>query len=80
MVEQLPGRLVGPVDVLDHQHEGAVLGGYRQQRGDRLEQPQLRLGRIRRFLRRRSAAELGKDLAELRAHGPEPLRELVDVD
>src|SRR6266849_3065453 len=43
MVEKLTRRGVGPVDVLDHEDEPAICRRNREERDDRLEEPELRL-------------------------------------
>ena len=79
VVEQLPGRRIRPVNVLDHQQEGALARGQRQQGDDRLEEPQLRLGGVGGSLRRIASPHLGKELCELREPGAESIGEPILV-
>ena len=66
------------MNVLDHQQEAPLGCGDRQERNDRLEEAQLRLsGVVRRV--GATGAELREELRELRAGGPEALRERLGV-
>ena len=71
VVEELARRAVRPVDVVEHEEQASILGPQLQQRHDRLEEPQLRLGGI--ALRRAGWAvrELREELCQLAGRGPE---------
>src|SRR5215217_4353011 len=79
VVEELPGRGVGPVDVLDRQEQSALACGEGEQRDDRLEQTQLRLAGIGRSLRSSGRGQAREELRELRQAGAQRARELVGV-
>jgi hypothetical protein len=65
VVEQLAGRGVRPVDVVDDEQRTAVAGGGAEHRDDRLEQPQLRLRRVARRRSRARQRKLREEQAEL---------------
>ena len=74
-------RLVGPVQIVEHEHERALLRAAAQQPGERVEEPEARLlageaGRGRQ--RRQARAQLGHELRQLGRVGAErraqPLR------
>ena len=79
VVEQLARGVVRPVDVLDHEQQRVIRGRNREQRDDPLEQPQLRVARVRDRRGSGTVAELGEELRELTARGPEPGDHLVRV-
>jgi hypothetical protein len=68
--EQEEGRLVGPVEVVQHEDEGPDARGRYQERGDSLEEPMsFGLALERRQLRQmgKPVAQLGDDRGDLRA-------------
>src|SRR3954447_8332282 len=79
VVEELQRRIVGPMDILDDQQQGSILGGDSEQRDDRFEQPQLSLGGITDALDRVVAGELREELSERAGGRAEALREDVEV-
>ncbi len=70
VLEQLAGRAVGPVEVVEDEQLGARVRPEVEQRDEGLEEPQLRLGRVA-GRGGGAVAELREDLRELRDHRSE---------
>ena len=65
VVQQLARRAVGPVDVVEHQHQTPIAGPQVEQRHERLEEPLLGLRRIPGGRSRRPVRELREQLRQL---------------
>ena len=80
VVEQLAGRRVRPMQVLEDEQQSRLLRREAQQGQDRFEQAQLGLRRITRLARFGFRLQLRKEVGELSPKRTEPFAYLVQVD
>jgi hypothetical protein len=79
VVEQVTGRAVGPVDVVEHEQQPTITRPLLEQRDDRLEHAQLRLRRVARRRGRSAVPELREQLRQLRGHRPQAFPHLGEI-
>ena len=71
VVEELAGRTVGPVDVVEHEEQAAILCPELQQCDHRFEEAQLCLGGVAFGRARRALRQLREELGQLVGRRPE---------